>query len=196
MTDGSRRLAPLHPSELDEDQLSVYRAIVGGKRAQGPQHFALTDDEGRLQGPFDAMLRSPTVGLALQALGAALRYGARLEPRAREMAILAVAARCHSAFERAAHEAVGRSLGLSDAELSSLARGQVPASASRYEQVVVSTALTILELHDLGDEEYQAAASVLDERSLVELVTLIGYYSLLALQLRVFRVEEPGEDLT
>ena len=34
----------------------------------------LTDEGGRLEGPFNAMLFSPAVGHALQALGGALRY--------------------------------------------------------------------------------------------------------------------------
>ncbi|HEY0949418.1 MAG TPA: hypothetical protein VGD85_04425, partial [Nocardioides sp.] len=54
-----------------------------------------------------AGLLSPAVGDALQRLGAAVRYRTALPDRAREMAILLVAARWDSAFEREAHEAVG-----------------------------------------------------------------------------------------
>ena len=67
------RLTGLTPGELDEEQREVYRAIACGPRAQGPQEFALTDEEGRLLGPFNAMLLSPPVGLGVQALGAAVR---------------------------------------------------------------------------------------------------------------------------
>ena len=59
------------PDELDEPRRAVYDAIAGGPRAAGPQAFRLTDDDGRLEGPFNAMLVSPGVGLALQELGAA-----------------------------------------------------------------------------------------------------------------------------
>ena len=64
------RLAGLMPAELNEEQREVYRAVTCGPRAAGPQAFALTDGEGRLRGPFNAMLLSPPVGLAVQALGA------------------------------------------------------------------------------------------------------------------------------
>ena len=77
------RIARFSPRELDEEQRRLYRAITGGDRAQGPQFFRLTDDEGRLEGPFNAMLLNPSIGDALQRLGAAIRYGGRLAARCR-----------------------------------------------------------------------------------------------------------------
>ena len=84
------RLRSFRPSELNDDQLEVYNAIAGGPRAGGP--FALTNDDGSLRGPFNAMVLSPAIGLALQSVGAAVRYRSTLTDRAREMAILVVAA--------------------------------------------------------------------------------------------------------
>src|SRR5437868_1894472 len=45
---------------------------------------------------------------------------------------------------------------------------------------------------DLDDQEYDTAVTVLGERALVELSTLVGYYATLALQLRIFRVGGPA----
>jgi hypothetical protein len=101
----------LVPADLDDQQRALYDAIAGGPRAAGPRLFALTDAAGRLNGPFNAMLFAPEVGTALQDLGAAIRYRSSLTARIREMAILAVAAHWDSAFERYAHEAVGRAAG-------------------------------------------------------------------------------------
>jgi 4-carboxymuconolactone decarboxylase len=102
------RLPHYRPSELDDAQRDLYDAITGGPRAAKPRPFPLTDAEGRLNGPFNAMLAAPPLGQALQRLGAAVRYETSLSARVREMAILAVAAHWDSAFERYAHEAVGR----------------------------------------------------------------------------------------
>ena len=68
------RLPQLTPAELPVEQRRLYDAIVGGPRAAGPQLFELSDEQGRLNGPFGAMLLSPPVGGALQSLGAAIRY--------------------------------------------------------------------------------------------------------------------------
>ncbi|MEU6536848.1 carboxymuconolactone decarboxylase family protein [Streptomyces sp. NPDC047000] len=185
------RLAGLPPGELDDEQTKVYRAITGGPRAAGPQAFALTDGEGRLRGPFNAMLLSPPVGLAVQALGSAVRYGSVLGGRARELAILAVAAHWNSAFEREAHEAVGRLAGLTGPEMAALRTGAAPGLADPGERAVLETTGRLLRHGALSDEEYAEAVSAVGERGLFELTTLVGYYSALALQLRVFAGEGP-----
>lgn len=184
------RLAGLLPSALDEGQAEVYRAITGGPRAAGPQVFALTDQEGRLRGPFNAMLLSPPVGLAAQALGAAVRYDSVLGDRARELAILAVAAHWDSAFEREAHEAVGRTSGLAESEMAVLRSGGVPELAAPDERVALRVAVGLLQHGALSDEEYADAAAAVGERGVFELTVLVGYYAMLALQLRVFAGEE------
>ena len=118
------RIPKLEPAALDEDQRALYDAIAGGRRAQGPQLFRLADSEGRLEGPFNAFLLQPRLGSALQALGSAVRYDTGLDDRCREIAILIVAAHWESEFEWYAHEAVGRSVGLGDAELAAVRDGR------------------------------------------------------------------------
>ncbi len=49
----------------------------------------------------------------------------------------------------------------------------------------------MLRAGDLDDEAYAAGVAGLGEAGLFELVTLVGYYRLAALQLRVFRIDPP-----
>jgi 4-carboxymuconolactone decarboxylase len=184
------RVPKLEPSSLDDEQRSLYDAIAGGRRAQGRQLFQLTDGEGRLEGPFNAFLLQPRLGSALQALGSAVRYETGLDDRCREIAILVVAAHWRSDFERYAHEAVGRSVGLGDAELAAVRDGRHAALDGR-EAVVARTAAALAVRGDLDDAEYREAAGHLGPAGLFELLTLVGYYVTLALQLRVFRVPAP-----
>jgi 4-carboxymuconolactone decarboxylase len=184
------RLRPLTPQQLDESQAEVYATIVGGPRNGGP--FALTDDAGVLRGPFNAMLYAPSVGLALQELGSTLRYRTSLDARTREIAILVVAAHWQSRFEQYAHEAVGRQCGITEAEIAALRAGDPLALADQREQAVHDVARALVVERDLDDEAFAAARQALGEATLVELSTLVGYYALLALQLRVFRVDAPA----
>lgn len=180
------RITPRPPTDLDAEQRALYTAITGGPRAAGPQHFALTAPDGSLRGPFDAFLLSPAVGTALQELGAAIRYRTALDDRCREIAILLVAARWDSAFEREAHEAVARALGFTEAELVAL-RGQDLSRLDGLELTVGAATLALLD-GDLEDEAWTAASDVLGPDGVFELSSLVGYYGTLALQLRVFRV--------
>jgi 4-carboxymuconolactone decarboxylase len=228
------RIPKLEPAALDEDQRALYDAIAGGRRAQGPQLFRLADSEGRLEGPFNAFLLQPRLGSALQALGSAVRYDTGLDDRCREIAILIVAAHWESDFEWYAHEAVGRSVGLGDAELAAVRDGRYteltaardgryteltaardgryteltaardgryteltaardgrPAALAVREAVVARTVAALAARGDLSDAEYREAVDHLGTPGLFELLTLVGYYATLALQLRVFRVPAP-----
>ncbi len=180
------RIRSLPPAELDAAQRVLYDAVTGGPRAAGPQHFALTDTEGALRGPFGAFLLVPPIGTALQEVGAAIRYRTALSDRARELAMLLVAAKWDSAFEREAHEAIARTLGFTPDDLSAIRARDV--SAFRDDELVVgSTVLALLE-GDLDDQQWAAASLTLGDAGVFELTTLVGYYATLALQLRVFRV--------
>jgi 4-carboxymuconolactone decarboxylase len=182
------RLAPLTPDALDEDQRRLYQEIASGPRASGARPGDLVERSGALAGPFNAMLLRPALGSALQALGAAIRYRGALGGRARELAILAVAACWQSEFEWQAHEGAGRALGLREEELAAIRDGRDPRLADADERAVLRAATALARSGDLDDRQYAEAVAVLGADGLFELTTLVGYYATLALQLRVFRV--------
>lgn len=182
----TERVPPFPPEALTGAQRELYVAIASGPRAQGPQHFALTRADGSLRGPFNAFLLAPELGAALQSVGAALRYRGTLTGRAREIAILLVAARWDSEFEREAHEAVGSAAGLTPPELSALRDGDIT-SFTGVDAVVAVATMRLLD-GDLSDEAWDEASAALGAEGVFELTVLVGYYATLALQLRVFRV--------
>lgn len=180
------RIPPLAPGVLSDEQSRLYESIAGGPRAQGPQHFALTRDDGSLRGPFNAFLLSPGMGQTVQELGAAIRYRGTLDDRTREIAILLVAARWGSAFEQEAHEAVGRAQGIEEATITALRRQDV-AGLAGAERSAADIVIALLD-GDLDDAAWQRANDAVGAATIFELTCLVGYYSMLALQLRVFRV--------
>jgi len=190
VTAGSR-IPRLTPAQLDADQRAVYDEIAAGPRAQGPQLFRLRDADGGLEGPFNAFLLQPRLGSALQALGSAVRYQTSLTGRCREIAILVVAAHWDSAFEWYAHEAVGRHIGLTDAELDAIRHRAYEALTDPQERATAVATQRLAGTADLDDEAYADAVRDLGLPQLFELTTLVGYYATLALQLRVFRVSAP-----
>jgi len=175
------------PEQLSGDRRALYDAIASGPRSQGPQVFALTDADGALRGPFNGFLLSPVLGDALQRLGAAVRYGTALSDRVREMAVLVVAAREDSAFERESHEAVGRAVGLTEDEVRALREGRVPPLTDPAEVAALTLTRALVD-GDVPDETWAACVPPLTEETVFELSTLVGYYAALALQLRVFRI--------
>jgi 4-carboxymuconolactone decarboxylase len=185
------RLPDLRPEDLDPAQRALYDDIVGGPRGTGPQHFPLTTPDGALTGPFGVMVQEPALGRPLQELGSAVRYATGLTDRVREIAILTVAAATGSAFERHAHERVGRAVGLTDVELTALAEGRF----TTHDAVEASAYALCRRLLDdrsrLTGEEYAELAGVLGTTTITELVVLVGYYRTLADLLAVYEVDVP-----
>ena len=185
------RLPDLTPADLTADQRELYDAIAGGPRASGTQHFPLTTPDGALTGPFGVMLHEPALGAPLQALGTAIRYATGLTAREREVAILAVAAATGSAFERFAHERVGRAAGLTDAELGALAAGEFTSADPREQAAYDLCRRLLADRSRLTDEDHAEVVEVLGTSSLTELVVLVGYYRTLAQLLDVHDVGLP-----
>ena len=185
------RLPWFVPAELDAEGRALYDRIAGGPRATGPQAFPLTDDRGRLNGPFNAMLVSPDIGTALQEVGAAIRYRSALSHREREIAILEVSVLRRCEFEWYAHERVGRANGLVDDELRALLHGEPAPTFDPREMMVRHVARTCIVDRTLDDDTLTVAEGLLGDRALMDVISLVGYYDLLALNLTVWQTPLP-----
>lgn len=190
---GGMRLPELTPADLTEEQQALHERIASGPRAQGPQHFPLTTEDGALTGPFGVMVHEPALGAPLQELGSAVRFATGLGDRVREIAILAVAAATDSAFERYAHERVGRAVGLTDDELASLADGTFSSTDPVEDAAHAFVRRLLDDRARLTDTEYADLAGLLGTTTITELVVLVGYYRTLAQLLAVYEVDVPGE---
>lgn len=185
------RLEQLNESALTEEQRELYEAIAGNRPGASVRAAHLADTDGSVMGPFNHMLHAPTLGEPLQQLGGVLRFGGVLPDRARELVILTIARAWRSEFEWFAHVRVARAVGVSDEEITAVHNGEVLALEDPIADAAVATACALLERDDLTDDEFAYAHNNLGTTMLVELTTLVAYYALLAMQMRVFRVGLP-----
>lgn len=185
------RLAAYVPGGLDADQQAVYDQIVSGPRASGPQDFPLRNADGSLTGPFNALVAGGRLGAAVQAVGAALRYEGSLSAPERELVILVVGRHWNAEFEFYAHARVARRLGVDDVVIDAVAAGDRPPLAVGRQDTVYDVVVELLGTGRVSDATYERAAEVLGERLLVELVVLVGYYTMLAQLLNAFEVGVP-----
>jgi hypothetical protein len=182
----------LRPEQLTDEQRRLYQEVLEGPRGRGRQFFPLTDAGGVLTGPFNAMLASPRVGTALQRLGAALRYHTDLPDQTRELVILVVAAHLESDFEWYAHEPLARHYGVHDEVIAALRDGRPPSLADQAQRAACDLAVALLRGEDVPDERYGVMAGALGMPGVFDVSAIVGYYWLLAAQLRLFRVGRPS----
>jgi alkylhydroperoxidase family enzyme len=181
------RLGLIAPGDLDDAQRSLYEAITNGPRSSPSRAVPLTDELGRLMGPFAVMLLTPELGDAVQQVGARIRFATALSDRQRELAILTVAGELRSDFERLAHVPVALRAGLTGAQLDAVLGGQAAEGLAAEEELACRLTRRMIREHGLSDDDYAAGTAGLGQARLAELTWLVGYYSALALALAVFR---------
>jgi 4-carboxymuconolactone decarboxylase len=169
------RMPAIDPAAYDAEQRDAADRLIATPR-------------GEVRGPFIPLLRSPELLDRSQALGAFLRYRCSVPERLRELAILATALHWRQPYEWLAHVGPGVAAGLSAEALDRLAEGEDATSLLREDERIVQA--FVLQVHRGGqvdDPTYAAALHLLDERGLVDLLGLCGYYSLLAMVMNVAR---------
>jgi 4-carboxymuconolactone decarboxylase len=182
------RLPQLNETTLTPEQRELYDAIVGTRGGDSLRSRNVDDTQGRIQGPFNHMLHVPALGDPMQRLGGVLRFRGELPARARELVILTVARAWESEFEWWAHVRIARDVGVTDAEIEAVFARRTPPLTDPVERAAATATIALVERADLDDAEYADAQAALGDAALIEVTALVGYYAMLALQMRVFRV--------
>lgn len=172
------RIKDFSRDEMSEAQRRVADAAVSGKR-------------GRVPVPLRAWLHSPEFGARAQHLGEFVRYDTALGPLLSELAIL-VTARCWtSQYEWFVHKREALKAGLDPAIIAAIAQRRAPAFASPAQQAVHDYALALHEARRVPEPLHAAAVRELGEAGVVELVGVLGYYTLVSMTLNAFEIGLP-----
>ena len=143
------------------------------------------------------MAHAPAVLRGFLGHGAAILYETRLDPRWRELVILAVAHHLKSDYEIHEHERIGKEVGCEPEKIAAL-RDADPertlAPLSPEEAALVRFARDTLEAGRPSDDCYRAAAAILSEPELVELTACIAFYQAAALFLATFDITPEADD--
>jgi len=183
----TQRLSMLDEEDLTDEQRELWGALTESRGAG----LDLFDEGGHLVGPFNSWLHVPKIGRRLSSLGAHLRFGTSVDRRLSEVAICTVGAHWHSEFEFFAHAPMALEHGVEESVIDALREGRVPSFERSDEQTVYTVATQLLNDRRVDAETYGAAAALLGEAGMVELVALIGYYCLISMLLNLFEVPLP-----
>ncbi len=145
---------------------------------------------GAILGPMRALLHAPELGDLLQRTGAQLRFEGRLPGDLRELAILITAIHWQAGFEWQHHRPIGEREGLAPALLDALAQGETPEFNDDRQRLVYDCAIALLRDHQLPDSLFDAANEAFGPAGIIELMTILGYYGLLAMVINGFEITE------
>lgn len=174
---------------LNEEQLNpTQRALMDAMRS-GPRGKSLS-----IRGPFAAFLHAPAFGDLAQRLGAHCRYRTTVPARLSELAILCTARLWRAQFEWYAHEPMALKAGVSPKTVRDLKAGRVPKAAPKDERAVYDFVQELYKTRRVSDRTYKRVRAFLSDEAMVELVGILGYYTLISMTLNVFHMLPPPDD--
>jgi 4-carboxymuconolactone decarboxylase len=191
------RLQGLTIDRLSPEQRALFDAILSGRRGQamaaaGSEGSAgLLDATGALVGPFNAWLLSPAIGDRIQRLGEAIRFTSSLPQNVLEVAILVEARQWRAEFEWWAHVRLARRAGVAAEVIAAIQERREPSFTDRGEEIAWRFSRELLDRRRVGAATYEAARQHFGETGVMELVTLLGYYTLVSMTLNTFEVPLP-----
>jgi 4-carboxymuconolactone decarboxylase len=142
-----------------------------------------------LLGPFAVMLRSPEVMLRAKAMGDYLRFRNVLPKRVSEMVILMTARQWTQEFEWSHHYTYALEAELSPSIVAAIADGRRPEAMAEDEAAAYDFASELQRRKSVSDTTYARARACYGEPGVIDLIGIIGYYSLLAMMMNVARTK-------
>lgn len=172
---GAAERLPMPPAgSLDEAQRLAAQALINGPRKG-------------VYGPFLPLLRSPELLERVANLGEHLRFRSVLDARVRELAICVAARHVSNQFEWVMHAPLAVKAGVSPEAVEALRQGVRPRCLADDEADAFDFAQELLSRHGVGDPTYQSALARWGEQGVVELTTLLGYFTMVSWLMNVAR---------
>ncbi|GAB2893505.1 carboxymuconolactone decarboxylase family protein [Paraburkholderia jirisanensis] len=176
------------------DRLPVFHAETASTEQRAVLDEILSGPRGNLNGPFLGWIFSPEFAQHAQRLGAFCRYQTGLPLRLSELAILVTAARWQAQAEWHIHCPIALDAGL-PAELAEAIRtGSQPVFTDANDQLIHAFATELYETKRVSDATYQQAVERFGHTVVINLVGLLGYYTLVAMTLNVFNMRAQGQN--
>jgi 4-carboxymuconolactone decarboxylase len=173
------RIPDWKPEELSPSQRKVHDAIVAGPR-------------GKVEGPLRVWLMSPGLAERAQELGSFCRFNTTLPPRLSELAIITTGAFWKAGFEWHVHAPLAVKAGVPSGAVEAIRVGTKPNFEKADEAAVYEFSHELLKSHRVPDVIYTHAIKTLGLQSVVELVGVVGYYSLIAMTINAFEISVPN----
>ena len=147
-----------------------------------------------LAGPWNIMLRSPEMSEGLLSLYNYFRWKTALPHQLMELAILTAAREWSVQFEWFAHYPIAVKAGVSPAILADLRAGKRPENMKPDEAVTHDFTVELCRKHVVSDATFQKAKTLLGEKNVVDLTSLIGTYLSIGALLNVAEVKTTAKD--
>ena len=168
------RILEIPDDQLSPEQQAGIAALIAGR--------------GRLLTPYKIWLHSPDLMLAMEKLGTFLNHKSSLTEREIELGICLAAQRWAGEYVFMSHARRCLDLGFPRAVIDAIHRGEFPDLPDARENMVCRITRLAAGPDAGSDTDFDAAVAVLGRDGVAEVICLIGYYSAVAVGMKLHRV--------
>jgi 4-carboxymuconolactone decarboxylase len=171
------RLLEVPQEQLTAEQTAVFERLTAGR--------------GRILGPYKIWIHAPTVASGMEHIGTYLNKRSSLTTKAVEIGILVIAQHWDADYVRQAHIKLGREVGLTQEQIDAILAGRDPKLTDPHERAVHKFAAALAAGAKMADAEFAEIEKVLGRNGVAEVLVLLGYYTSVALGMKVHEVPVP-----
>jgi 4-carboxymuconolactone decarboxylase len=168
------RYAEIPYDEMTPEQQQAYSSMV--------------ETRGRLPGPNKIYIHNPKLANVMGPLGAYFRTGYSLSEREREIAVVITTSKFHSAYPTSSHEQAARNAGIPAEKVEAILSGLPTSFSDTREQVVYEMATCLTNARWVSRGLYDRAVEALGHEGITDVITLMGFYSSVAMTLAFYDV--------
>lgn len=173
------RLPALLPDALDAAQQRVFDKLRSGKRKG-------------IRGPWLTLLHAPEICDRLETVGHYLKFESALPDRLVETTVLVLVEHLQCDAARRLHLPIARRAGLSPEITDAIAaRRRPPFAADDPAGAVYDFCTELLKTNRVSDDTYARTRAAIGDGPLVEMIVLLGYYSVFAFALNTHPAPPP-----
>jgi 4-carboxymuconolactone decarboxylase len=172
------RIRDIPENELTPDQAKVFKDLVAGR--------------GKLLTPYRIWIHSPRLAAALETIGTFLNKKSSLSEREVELTICIIANHWKGEYVWTVHTRICVALGFAQSVFDAIRAGQDPVLDDERERAVYDLAGIAMEPGGGSDEVYARAERLLGRNGIAEVLALLGYYSSVAMAVKLHRVPVPA----
>jgi len=176
-------IAPERMPEIPVEKMTDAQKQAAAEISAGPR--------GEVKGPFVAFLRSPDLMRRVQKVGEYLRFVCPIDKRLSEFAAIIGARAWSQQFEWWAHYRQAVEAGLKREIADAVAEGRRPTGMAEDEEILYDFLTELINTKGVSDTTYARTVGKFGEQGLIDLTSVVGYYTLLAMVMNVARTGVP-----
>jgi 4-carboxymuconolactone decarboxylase len=189
MANAQTRFPIIQPEQMNAEQKKLFETLIAGPRAQN--YGGEAAKRVLSGGPFNAWMRSPEVGMRLQAVGEHIRFKSSIPKHLNELAILVTAREWTSQYEWFAHHILAMKAGLDPKIADAVAAGKRPDTMKDDEAAIYDFCTQLHRNKKVDDATFNKVKALFGEQGVIDLVAVSGYYVAVSMTLNVAQVPVP-----